>query len=126
MTTESQNEQSSAPISFRSRRVLALAPWCAFTALIIFSAAEGSLRLLFWIFAVSSAVGALAMQLLYQTHYAAGEVVAVIVSLLFYAGITVMLKRSRRRRVAYLLFAVLVGSLLWSTGAFVLLHLFSW
>jgi cbb3-type cytochrome oxidase subunit 3 len=63
---------------------------------------------------------------LYQTHYAAGEVVAVIVSLLFYAGITFMLMRSRRRRVAYLLFAVLLGSLLWSTGAFVLLHLFSW
>jgi uncharacterized membrane protein YfhO len=125
MTTEFQNEPS-APISLRSRRFLALAPWFAFTALIIFSAVEGSLRLLFWIFAVSSAVGAIAMQLLYHTHYAAGEVTAIIVSLLFYAGITFVLMRSRRRWIAYLLFVVLVGSLLWSAGAFVLLHFMKW
>jgi hypothetical protein len=122
MTTERQDLQPSIPFLLGSRRVLAFVPWCAFTALVLMSALDGSLRFLLGIFALTSAVGAPVMELLYRTHRATGEILAALASVLFYIALTLLILRTRRRSLAYLFFFGLLGSLLFSTGAFVILR----
>ncbi len=123
MATEALNQQCPTWISFQSTIRLALAPLCVFTALIIISALEGLLGLLLWLFSVTSAPGAIVMTLLYQADRDLGARTAAQASLVFYAGLLALVLASRTRWLVYLWFAALLGSVLFSTGAFMLCHL---
>jgi len=61
-----------------------------------------------------------------RPHRAIGENLAAIASLVFYVGLTFFVLFPRRRWLVYLFFVALVASLLFSTGAFVLLRFGKW
>jgi hypothetical protein len=121
---ELQEKASRPSVPFRLRWRLVFVPWTAVTILIV-AGLKQSLGLGFTLYAVTTPVGALVMQLFFQTRYeSAGQWLAYGVGWLWYVALTFLVLRSSRQWVFYLLYAVLCASLLFSTGAYVVFRYF--
>lgn len=111
------------PIAFRARLSLCLGPWIAVVVLVIVGLKDS--LMVVGIFPLTTPFGALVMQAFFMTrHESLGSRLAIGIGWLYYAALTFLVFRSRRRWIFYSLYTFLCGSLLFSTGAYVIMRYF--